>query len=509
MSDTGYFTSEPYSIGYYSGLNPLNATLINRLSGYKNGQIKTACELGFGNGLSLCMNAVTSDTVWYGNDLMHEHVDFAQDLLERSGVENHLFAESFAQFCPRETLPEFDFIALHGVWSWIDKHDRATIVDFIHRKLKPNGILYISYNCLPGQANLKPFRHIFAEYYKSECAQQSNKVVAVSKALDNVIKLIEIDSRFFKESTQTKDHVLRLKNRGFSYLAHEYLNDSWEPMYFNQVESDLSDADLVFLSPSHFIDKIPALAFNKEQEIFLSKTDSTVERQLAIDYITNRQFRREYWVKSKEIVNKETNLADFSDDTCFVQTVSDSSVKLSIKADSGTFALSPEIYGPFLACFSDYKSPSFGLLVSVMGGHNVSRAQVGEAVGIFLACGYISVLNLEITSRARDNSYRLNEYLLQRSRSNSDIAFFASPNIGGGMYIPRTHQLFLSELLNKKSEDNMINRVKTLVTLNRETLIKRDGTAVNEDDVQEELRRQYVEFLKEYLPRYRSLGILR
>jgi len=38
---------------------------------------------------------------------------------------------------PTHDLPDFDFIGMHGIWSWISEEDRALIVEFIRRKLKP------------------------------------------------------------------------------------------------------------------------------------------------------------------------------------------------------------------------------------------------------------------------------------------------------------------------------------------------------------------------------------
>ena len=69
-----------------------------------------------------------------------------------SGAAAKLFDQAFAEFCARPDLPDFDFIGLHGIWSWISDENRAVIVDFIRRKLKVGGVLYISYNTQPGWA---------------------------------------------------------------------------------------------------------------------------------------------------------------------------------------------------------------------------------------------------------------------------------------------------------------------------------------------------------------------
>lgn len=507
MPYKGYFTSLSYSAGYYSGLNPLNASLLRKLFGLNISEASTACELGFGNGLSLCINAATSKTVWYGNDLIPEHVNFTKELLGKAEVADHLYNEDFTRFCAREELPDFDFIALHGVWSWINDENRSTVVDFIKRKLVPGGTLYISYNSLPGQSNLQPFRHIFKKYYETELTKQNDAVLAISTALERVSEFLHIDPRAFKENTTIKDHVLNLKTREIGYLGHEYLNDSWEPMYFDRVNSDLTSAGLSFLSSSHFVDHIPAFSFNSSQFDFLSKIQNNTERQLAIDYITGRQFRREYWVKGEELSAQNVNLADFLDDSCFVQIVSDSSIKLSIKADATSISLSQEFYKPFSACFAGSETKSFSELVSQMSKHGAGRAQVGEGVGIFLACGYLAVAVKEVSSECQRRTLLLNNFLIQLSLSNPDIKFLASTKIQGGVYIPRLHLLFLSVDKDKRDQ-SILEQTISLLERNQEVLNNDNGEILNSDDLCAEISRQYDVFALEHLPRYRKLGII-
>jgi len=64
----------------------------------------------------------------------------------------------------RSDLPDFDFITLHGIYSWISPENRRTIVEFMRRKLKPGGIVYISYNCMPGWAGMMPLRRLLVEH---------------------------------------------------------------------------------------------------------------------------------------------------------------------------------------------------------------------------------------------------------------------------------------------------------------------------------------------------------
>ena len=47
-------------------------------------------------------------------------------------------------------LPMFDYVTLHGVYSWVGTTVRADIVRFLRRYLKPGGAVYLSYNAMPG-----------------------------------------------------------------------------------------------------------------------------------------------------------------------------------------------------------------------------------------------------------------------------------------------------------------------------------------------------------------------
>jgi SAM-dependent methyltransferase len=152
MSDwtSGYVADIGYTFGYYAELNPLRVRLAFLNQGLVFPEVGTACELGFGQGLSANLHAAASLTQWHGTDFNPSQAGFAQELSAASGASAQLFDEAFAEFAQRPELPAFDYIGLHGIWSWISDENRQIIVDFVRRKLKVGGVLYISYNTLPG-----------------------------------------------------------------------------------------------------------------------------------------------------------------------------------------------------------------------------------------------------------------------------------------------------------------------------------------------------------------------
>ena len=159
---SGYVADIGYTYGYYLELNPQRVKLAFLNAGLVAPEFGTACELGFGQGLSATMHAAASLCSWHGTDFNPAQAGFAQELAATSGANAHLYDESFAEFAQRD-MPEFDYIGLHGIWSWISDENRAVIVDFIRKKLKVGGVLYISYNTLPGWAAFAPMRHLMTE----------------------------------------------------------------------------------------------------------------------------------------------------------------------------------------------------------------------------------------------------------------------------------------------------------------------------------------------------------
>ena len=131
----GYVSEIGYTFGYYKELNPLQIKFAFLNVGLVAPKINTACELGFGQGLSINLHAAASETSWYGNDFNPSQASFAQETAQASGADVNLFDDSFKKFLNRQEIPMFDYIGLHGIWSWISDENRRILLEFIEKKL--------------------------------------------------------------------------------------------------------------------------------------------------------------------------------------------------------------------------------------------------------------------------------------------------------------------------------------------------------------------------------------
>ena len=65
----GYVTDTEYVYDYQQELNPLRQRLLCLASGFAIPKPKVACELGFGQGLSINIHAAASAVGWWGTGL--------------------------------------------------------------------------------------------------------------------------------------------------------------------------------------------------------------------------------------------------------------------------------------------------------------------------------------------------------------------------------------------------------------------------------------------------------
>jgi hypothetical protein len=115
---SGYVADIGYTYGYYNELNPLRVKPAFLNNGLIFPEVGTACELGFGQGLSANLHAAAGTTQWWGTDFNPSQAGFARDLAAVSGAGARLYDDAFADFANRPDLPAFDYIGIHGIWSW-------------------------------------------------------------------------------------------------------------------------------------------------------------------------------------------------------------------------------------------------------------------------------------------------------------------------------------------------------------------------------------------------------
>jgi SAM-dependent methyltransferase len=294
--ETEYFCDADY-IDYYSAdLNPWRLDWLCSLNGGPRPDWSAGfdyCELGCGTGLSLILNAAANpESRFVGVDINPDHIRKGNRIIQNGKLTNAvLLEENFTGLLDRD-LPAFDFIALHGVYSWISPAMRAKVREFIDHRLKPGGILYLSYNTMPGWAQQIPIRDIMHAHVNGAQGPTMDKV---AKGLSYLKMLKGSRVPFFASSPQARqlvDHLLEADPR---YVAHEFFTGNCEPFHFRAVAEEMGALGLEYMgrAPFHLNDGHFCLPDDLGE--FFQGLPDRLAFETHKDFILNIAFRRDVY----------------------------------------------------------------------------------------------------------------------------------------------------------------------------------------------------------------------
>ncbi|HEX8601691.1 MAG TPA: class I SAM-dependent methyltransferase [Pseudoduganella sp.] len=501
----GYVSEVGYTYGVYPEMNPLRSNLALLNGGSSIPEIRTACELGFGQGLGINVHAAASEIDWYGTDFNPSHAVFAQELARVSGANAHLYDQSFEQFCSRDDLPDFDFIGLHGIWSWVSESNRRIILDFISRRLKVGGVAFVSYNTQPGWAPMVPLRDLISQYDQVMCSPGSNILGRVDQSLAFAERLLATNPRFSAANPQIAQRLTGLKAQPKSYLAHEYFNREWKPMLFSEIAGQMETAKLGFAASADYLRQIPSLNCSADQLALIREIEDSTFRETVYDFMGNQQFRKDYWSRGTRKLMPAERAQQLRQQRVVLATPL-KNVSMTVKTQIGEVTLQEAVYRPILDALGDYQPKSIADLERACEG--VNFANLVEAVFILVGSTQVQPAQPdEVIARVRPRTEKLNARLCELAIGSADIAQLASPVTGGGVSVGRFHQLML--LARRRGLTQPVQWtgfVNDLLASQNERLSK-NGEQFSAEEQVGELTRVAGLFSEQFLPLYQGLGI--
>lgn len=301
---SGYVTDIPYTWEFFNEQSPV---FINYLSAYHqqpgntHQKAFTYCELGCGNGLTTnLLAAALPQGKFYGIDFNAEHIENAESLASHGQLTNaHFLCCSFAEL-PEHALPAFDFITLHGVYSWVSEAIRHEILSVIQKTLKPGGTVYVSYNPLPRWAEIIPVWRMMNEHTKH---MEAGSLARARAGLDHLLELRAQGIQYFKNNPSISHFLDELQARNIHFFAHEFCNDNLEPQYFSDVAHTFAQQGMHYAGNAEFDD---SEAFIPESlHSYIDEPHTRVEREIRRSLISNEFFRKDLYVLSG---NKNTKI---------------------------------------------------------------------------------------------------------------------------------------------------------------------------------------------------------
>ncbi|MBF0752580.1 MULTISPECIES: class I SAM-dependent methyltransferase [unclassified Pasteurella] len=508
----GYVSDINYTFGYYSELNPNNAVIPFLMAGLAlpeailSGQYH-ACELGFGQGVSVNAHATAGYAKWYATDFNPSQANFARHLSDIANNGALIADQGFNEFCQRDDLPEFDFIGLHGIWSWISDENRTIVVDFIRRKLKVGGILYISYNTLPGWSAPSPLRHLLLEHHNTMTSTANSRQQNIKDSLEFVEKVFGQSSSLTQSSPQLLSRLGNLKDKDPNYIAHEYLNKDWQPMYFADMQKWLEQAKLTFACSSNYLDDFNETLYNQEQRELMAGFSNLSFSQTVKDFILNKQFRKDFWVKGARRLNSYEQSESWKKLCVLLHTPRQ---QIEMKASSHlNIDLNEGLFNPVLDILQDHKIHLVREIVETLK-ERFNEADIFNALAILAGKNNLVVVQSEqAIEQAKPHCIAFNRYVLEQSRSSQfSINYLVSPISGGAHHIDMVQRWFLLAHIEGIAKHKQLDFAWHLLKSNGLFMAKEGKTLQDDSEGKAMMKALYNEFLEKQLPSLKCLGII-
>ncbi len=512
MSDWshGYNVTLGYTYGFYRELAPDWLDMCARIMGYMppsrgaDGGFRYL-ELGSGQGVGLCLLAAANPNAEFvGVDFNPEHIAHSNGLAIATGLTNIRFIEGdFAELGANwpNALGQFEYVALHGILSWVPTTVRRALVRCLDKAVPPGGLVYTSYNAQPGWVSTLPFQHMARRL-------QVVGARAGDKAIDDAVALFErlgnVNSTIFRVLPTLKNRIDSVRTQNRNYLVQEYLHESWHPFWFSQVANELGEAKLNHVASATVAElMLPNVLPNEIRDIITAETDPVLRQEIQ-DCAINQSFRRDIFCRgARRGFGSGFELAM---GTIMTLLASPSDDPFKVTTTFGELAIKRDVYEPIVAALQSGPKT----LGELMKNPNIARqGQTGvvQTLVLLLQAGIAGVGRA--TTANPEVAQRFNAAIARAVSGGAPYTFLAAPSLGSALSASDIDCMLLDAWFEKPGlpETELGDGLrKRLAKLGRS--LAHDGQRLDGEALDERIASMAGVFLQSSVDRWRKLGVL-
>ncbi len=507
----GYVFDIEYSSGFYVEQTPAHIDAACLVRGVEPpvepGAPFTYCELGCGLGETAMVVAATNPQaqVW-AFDFNPAHIARAQALAQLTGLDNlRLEERSFADLNGPDApdMPLFDYVTLHGVWTWISAENQNHIVRFLQRHVRPGGVVCISYNSLPGWAPAVPVQKLLHATTRLDPTRSDFKMRTAIELTDAISKAGSIAF----DAKAVDDLKMHVQEGRISYLVHEYLNDHWRPVFQTDVAASLSEAKLEFSATATMVENFPKLCLT-EAQLAIVDASPTALREMMKDYFTLRPFRRDIYVRGRRSMGAR-RLHDRLRMHNLTVVVPPSTIKFKIDVPLGEAELHQKFYGPaFSALTEGVRAVGEMLDLPAAAGSTITAQEV---IGMTIASRQVMSAPNDITPVKLNRIRAFNLVRLRHCAQEGRVTMaLAGVALGAGVTVRLFEMLAYETLVLGTPEDveSVSQAALKLLQMRGDRLRNEEKELVDPAETLAVLRTNMQDVLANALPMWRRIGAI-
>ncbi|MDO9502461.1 class I SAM-dependent methyltransferase [Falsiroseomonas sp.] len=493
----GYPVAEPYPAAWHAFQSPAHLAAACALMGvaWEVGPETPMqiAEIGCGSGYTAnVLAAGNPNAEVLGLDYNPAHIAEARSMATAAGLTNARFeATDLAELDGAELdrLPEFDLVTVHGLWSWVADPVREGVLRLLRRRLKPGGVVLMTYNALPGAGGALGLSRLA----RGALRGAGSTAAGIDAARDIVQKLVAAEAQHLPPSTWRALMTGEISGARAGYLLHEFITDHWRPCFFADVQDAMATARCEFVGSATMDENFPAMSLTPaQQEIWHAAPDDTA-RQLVLDLCVPRAFRRDIYVRGLRRVSRDAAVAAIP-----LTSVSHAKAARKLRTQAGEAELPPQIIEPILTAL-EAGPQNIGALLSLPGCGSVTPP---EALAMLVGSGSALPLWSAPGGAAEATARRFNAVAARRLAphgTGSGRMALACPALAGGLAVDGM-ELAIADLAARAPADGV-----AVEPLLRGLL---PPGAEPPEEMLAHLREQIGSLVRNRLPVWRSLGIV-
>ncbi len=503
----GYVADILYTASFYPETAPAYMAFAALCRGRAPGlasRPRRVLELGFGQGFGLALLAAANpDIAFEGCDFNAGHVAHARGLIEDAGLTNLAVAQMSFEQAADQGENDVDVVILHGIVSWIEAASQRAVVLNLERRLRPTGVAYVSYNCMPGWAPLAPLRHLILEVKRRTPGGSEDQL---KLALDLIGKLWRHNAGYFVMNPMAAHHVEAMLNMDRAYLAHEYLVERAELPQFSEVSEMLAPAGLSFAASAALLDNFDDYAAPETVRPLIRQIEDLMLRETVRDFAANRKFRRDIYSRGRSELSPEQRRRMLSG-LSFALAVPRSRLTLQFLGPVGDITLKPEFHAA-VADVLAHKPAGFDELLALPAFGQSRVDLLVDCLALLIHSGQVLPLLNNGTSDV-EPAQRFNRVIIARARTGQFYGHLAAPIARTGIPIDEFGLLALAALSDGHVEPAGAARHALSILASHGRRPRRENIPIEDDgEAMVFLAERLKPVFEEQMPLWRSLGAL-
>lgn len=247
-------------------------------------------EIGCGEGGNIIPLALSyPDARIVGFDLADTAISKGRRVVKSLGLTNiDLRTLDILQADP-SALGRFDYIIVHGVYSWVPEPVREGVMRLIREGLKPDGLAFVSYNALPGCHLRLMLREMILEHLRGVEGFDARLAAAREFLTFYVANAPDDDPT----TVAIKSHCQSMLDRDPHVLFHDELGSVYQPFYLHEFVAEAQNWGLQVLAEasgqSWREDLFPS---SRGQAVANLVGEDPIGRRQYLDFLTARTFRQ-------------------------------------------------------------------------------------------------------------------------------------------------------------------------------------------------------------------------